>query len=64
MEFVRLETGTLKDVTDDYYYGCCSSWAGLFGLPVLARHRRVKGVTSTRLPDSRADALASVVTSL
>jgi hypothetical protein len=26
MEYTRLETGTLKDVTDDYYYGCyCSS---------------------------------------
>jgi hypothetical protein len=24
--FARLETGTLKDVTDDYYYGCfCTS---------------------------------------
>ena len=26
MEYTRLETGTLKDVTDDYYYGCsCQS---------------------------------------
>ena len=26
MEFARLETATLKDVTDDYYYGCyCQS---------------------------------------
>jgi hypothetical protein len=26
MEYARLETGTLKDVTDDYYYGCsCTS---------------------------------------
>jgi hypothetical protein len=25
-EYARLETGTLKDVTDDYYYGCsCQS---------------------------------------
>ena len=24
--YIRLETGTLKDVTDDYYYGCsCQS---------------------------------------
>jgi hypothetical protein len=24
--YIRLETGTLKDVTDDYYYGChCTS---------------------------------------
>ena len=26
MEFARLETATLKDVNDDYYYGCsCTS---------------------------------------
>jgi hypothetical protein len=26
MEYARLETGLLKDVTDDYYYGCsCQS---------------------------------------
>ncbi|MHB8477863.1 MAG: hypothetical protein ACYDBZ_16420 [Steroidobacteraceae bacterium] len=26
MEYARLETATLKDVTDDYYYGCsCQS---------------------------------------
>jgi hypothetical protein len=26
MEYARLETATLKDVTDDYYYGCsCTS---------------------------------------
>ena len=26
MDYARLETGTLKDVTDDYYYGCsCQS---------------------------------------
>ena len=26
MEFARLETGLLKDVTDDYHYGCsCQS---------------------------------------
>ena len=26
MEYARLETALLKDVTDDYYYGChCTS---------------------------------------
>jgi hypothetical protein len=26
MDYARLETSTLKDVTDDYYYGChCTS---------------------------------------
>ena len=59
-----LETATLKDVTDDDYYGCRSSSAGLFGLPAFARHRRVRRAGPTRLSDSRADALASVVTSL
>src|SRR6266436_6706605 len=33
-------------------FGPPSSLAGPFGRPALARHRRVKGATSTRLPDS------------
>jgi hypothetical protein len=32
MEYVRRETATLREVTDDYCYGCRSSSAMPFGL--------------------------------
>ena len=53
MEYARLETATLKDVTDAYYYGChCTSClhsspsAGLF---VLSLHSPGSGGPEARL---------------
>jgi hypothetical protein len=41
-----------------------SVWSSRSGIPSLARHRRVKGVTLTRLPDSSRSAVESVATSV
>jgi hypothetical protein len=45
-------------------HGSILRLAERFGLLALARQRRVKGVTSTRLPDLERNVLRSVATSL